>query len=78
MITAVYDPCVKYRLIEEGGPDPFTELEDGRLYTTWQYANLEEAILHFLSFGEYVEVVEPAEAREMMKEVLVRLAKKYA
>lgn len=33
IITAVYDPSVKYRLVEEYGPESFTVMEDGRLYT---------------------------------------------
>ena len=33
MITAVYEPEVKYRLVEEYGHTSFTDMKNGKLYT---------------------------------------------
>lgn len=44
IITAIYDPSVKYRLVEEYGPHSFRVMEDGQLYTEWGFKSPEEAI----------------------------------
>nr|WP_300784980.1 WYL domain-containing protein [uncultured Acetatifactor sp.] len=56
IVAAVYDPCVKYRLVEEYGPDCFTRQEDGRLYTEWGFTTKEQALEWFLGFGIRVKV----------------------
>ena len=70
IVTAVYDPCVKYRLVEEYGPDCFTRQEDGRLYTEWGFTTKEQALEWFLGFGIRVKVLEPGEMVDLMKEAL--------
>lgn len=70
MVCAVYDPCVKYRLVEEYGPDCFTEQEDGRLYAEWGFTTKERAVEWFLGFGQNVKVLHPPEMVERMKEAL--------
>ena len=37
MVAALYDPSLKYRLVEEYGPACFTPQEDGRLYAEWGF-----------------------------------------
>lgn len=44
IITAVYDASMKYRLVEEYGPNSFTEQEDGRLYTEWGFTTQKRAV----------------------------------
>ena len=70
MVTAVYDPCVKYRLVEEYGPDCFTEQADGRLYAQWGFTTKERAVEWFLGFGHKVKVLGPPEMVERMKAAL--------
>jgi predicted DNA-binding transcriptional regulator YafY len=70
IVAAVYDPCVKYRLVEEYGPDCFTRQEDGRLYTEWGFTTKEQALEWFLGFGIRVKVLEPGEMVDLMKEAL--------
>ncbi len=70
IVTAIYDPCVKYRLVEEYGPDCFTEQEDGRLYTQWGFTTKERAVEWFLGFGHRVKVLGPPEMVERMKAAL--------
>lgn len=70
MVAAIYDSCVKYRLVEEYGPDCFTEQEDGRLYAQWGFTTKDRAVEWFLGFGDKVKVLEPPEMVERMKTAL--------
>lgn len=67
MVTAVYDPSLKYRLVEEYGPGCFTPQEDGRLYAEWGFTTPEQAVEWFLRFGRKVTVLEPPEMVERIK-----------
>ena len=77
IITAIYDPSVKYKLVEEYGPESFTVMEDGRLYTEWGFTDPEEAVYRFLSFGDKVTVTEPPEMVEKMRAAIRKTAEKY-
>ncbi|MCI9337281.1 MAG: YafY family transcriptional regulator [Lachnospiraceae bacterium] len=70
MVAAVYDPSVKYRLVEEYGPAWFTEQEDGKLYAERGFTTIEQAVDWFLGFGSKVKVLEPPEMVERMKSAL--------
>ena len=70
IVAAVYDPSVKYRLVEEYGPDCFTQQEDGGLYTEWGFTTIERALEWFLGFGPKVRVLGPEEMVERMKAAL--------
>lgn len=70
VITAVYDASVKYRLVEEYGPNSFVEQEDGKLYTQWGFTKTETAVEWFLSFGNKVKVLNPPEMVTFMKNAL--------
>ncbi len=70
IVTAIYDPSVKYRLVEEYGPDCYTLREDGRLYTEWGFSTREKALKWFLGFGDRVKVLGPAEMVERIKAAL--------
>ncbi len=69
-IAAVYDPSVKYRLVEEYGHASFTEQEDGSLFAEWGFTTQEGALSWFLSFGDKVKVLSPPEMVERMKKAL--------
>lgn len=77
VITAVYDPSVKYRLVEEYGPNSFTEQENGSLYIEWGFTQIDSAIEWFLSFGNKVKVLGPPEMVERMKSVLNSMNELY-
>lgn len=76
-ITAVFEPCVKYRLVEEYGPDSFTVQEDGSLWTRWGFSTTEWAMTWFLSFGDRVKVLDPPEFVERMREKIKKIAELY-
>ncbi len=77
IITAVYDPSVKYRLVEEYGHTSFTELEDGRLYAQWGFTSQKGAVEWFLSFGNKVKILDPPEMIELMKSTLDSIKNLY-
>lgn len=77
LTEAVYEPCVKYRLVEEYGPFSFTQQEDGRLYARWGFSGAEQALRWFLGFGDKVRVLQPPELVEKMRAQVQAAAKKY-
>lgn len=77
VICAVYDPAVKYRLVEEYGHNSFIEKEDGKLYTEWGFASYTGAVDWFLSFGNKVKVLSPPEMVELMKNAVDSIKKLY-
>ena len=77
VITAVYDPSAKYRLVEEYGPASFMQQEDGKLYTQWGFTTKKGAVEWFLSFGDKVKVLDPPEMVEQMKAVLTSIQNLY-
>lgn len=77
MVTAIYEPEVKYRLVEEYGPECFTVLKDGRLYTRWGFNSEDSAFLWLLGFGSRVEVTEPECIRRRLAQEAQRVAEKY-
>lgn len=76
-ITAIYDASVKYKLVEEYGPNSFKVMEDGKLYTRWGFTEADEAVSWFLGFGDKVTVTEPPEMVEKMKAAIRSMAQKY-
>ncbi len=70
IVPAIYDPSVKYRLVEEYGHTCFSEQEDGRLYTEWGFSSPDRAVEWFLSFGDKVRVLGPPEIVQKMKAIL--------
>jgi len=67
-LTALFDPSVKYQLIEAYGLECYTETEDGLLYLEIGYTNREFTISWLLGFGSRVRVLEPADiARDIQK-----------
>lgn len=77
IISAVYEPEVKYRLVEEYGHTSFTVQEDGKLYTEWGFTTQKGALEWFLSFGDKVRVLTPPEMVEIMKSTLSSIQNLY-
>ena len=66
-VKALFAPDMKWRLVEEFGPHCFTEADDGRLLFTADYTDLENLVTWLMTFGAKVEVLKPAEARDMIR-----------
>lgn len=76
-VEAVYDPALKYRLVEEYGPDSFIELADGTLHTKWGFTTPEAAVGWFLQFGDKVQVLSPPEMVGRIREQAENLCRMY-
>ena len=76
-VKALFDPEMKWRLAEEFGPDSFTEAEDGRLFFTADYTDMENLITWLLTFGDKAEVLEPPEAREKIAQIVRNMTRIY-
>ncbi len=69
-IRAVFDPSMKWQLVEEYGRDSFEEQPDGTLLFDREYADEESLIAWILSCCDKVVVLEP----EAIKDKLYRIA----
>ena len=76
-VTALYDPSVKYRLVEEYGPHSFTVGDDGRLCAKRGFTDPDEAVLFFLGFGDQVEIIDPPQMRKKMEIAIQKIATLY-
>ena len=66
-VKALFTRDVKWRLVEEFGPHCFTEADDGRLLFTADYTDMENLVTWLMTFGAKAEVLEPAEARNIIR-----------
>ncbi len=63
--------------MEEYGPDSFTVMEDGRLWTKWGFTDPDRTIEWFLGFGDKVQVIDPPEIVEKIKMTVKNIKRKY-
>ena len=66
-VKALFAPDMKWRLVEDFGPHCFTETDDGKLLFTADYTDMENLVTWLMTFGAKVEVLEPAEARDIIR-----------
>lgn len=67
-VKAVFQPEMRWRLVEEFGRDCFEPQQDGTLLFQWEYTEKENLINWILTFGNQVEVLEPGEIlQELLK-----------
>lgn len=76
-ITAVYEPSIKYKLVEEYGPESFTVMGDGKIYAKLGFTDIEEALHWFLGLGNKVKVLEPPEMVEKVKTAVKNILQGY-
>lgn len=72
----LFDPSVRYQLIEEYGRDCFTE-QGGRLCFSFAFTNADYLISWVLSFGEKAELIKPVELRATLREQLRKMTQYY-
>ncbi len=68
---------IAYKVYDEFQEQYIKKLEDGTLEVTFRYQLSEWTFLYLLSFGEYVEILEPIEAREILKEKARKILSRY-
>lgn len=66
-VKALFTPDMKWRLVEEFGPHCFTEADDGRLLFSADYTDMENLVTWLMTFGAKAEVLEPKEARDIIR-----------
>lgn len=76
-VRARVAPAFRWRLLEEFGPDSFTEQEDGWLLFPFSFADEENALRWILSFQGGAELLEPAACRENLAAVGRQLQQQY-
>lgn len=77
LVTARFAPEAKYRLVEEYGPDWFTETADGWLLAQRGFSSEKQAVQWFLSYGDQAQVLSPPEIAEQMKAAAERMLALY-
>ena len=77
VLKALFDPDMKWRLVEEFGPDCYEVQKDGRLLLIKDYADIDNLTMWMLTFGDKVEVIEPEEVRMRLKEIAGSMMKTY-
>ena len=76
-VKALFDPSMKWQLVEEYGVDSFTEQDDGSLLFEREYADDEGLLAWMLSCRDMVTVLEPERIREKLYQITSEIAKKY-
>ena len=76
-VKALFTQDVKWRLVEEYGPNCFTETEDGKLLFTVDYTDIENLVTWILTFGDQAELLEPPEARERIAQIVRNMTTVY-
>lgn len=75
-LTALFDPSVKYQLIETYGLDCFTETGDGLLFELC-FTNRDFLVGWLLGFGDKVKVLKPGDIAEDVKAVAENILSMY-
>ena len=76
-VKAIFDPSMKWQLVEEYGVDSFTEMDDGSLLFEHEYADDEGLLAWMLSCRDKVTVLEPERVREKLYQITSEIAKRY-
>ena len=76
-VKALFTPNMKWRLVEEFGPNCFTETDDGRLLFSADYTDMENLVTWIMTFGAKVEVLEPEEVRDIIRRNAEKILKIY-
>lgn len=77
ILKALFEPDMKWRLVEEFGPDCYEVQEDGRLLLIQDYGDINDLTMWMLTFGDKATVIEPIEVREKLKNIAESMIKKY-
>ena len=76
-VKALFEPCCKWRLVEEFGSHSFVKQEDGRLLFCGDYTNKENLLSWLISFREKAVLIEPAWLREEIHRILLKMQDNY-
>lgn len=77
MFILHFSEKIAYKVYDEFQEQYIKRLEDGTLEVTFRYQLSDWTFLYLLSFGEYVEIIEPVEARRILKEKAQKIFSMY-
>lgn len=69
---------IAYKVYDEFQEKYIKKLDNGTLEVTFKYQLCDWTFLYLLSFGEYVEIIEPIEARNILKEKAKKILSMYS
>ncbi len=76
-VKAVFDPSMKWQLVEEFGAGSFTEMNDGSLLFEHEFADDEGLLAWMLSCRDKVTVLEPERIRDKLYQITSEIAVRY-
>lgn len=76
-VKAIFQPKMRWRLVEEFGPDCFEEQPDGTLLFCGDYSDEESLIEWMLTFRDQVKVLEPENVRRELIKIAERVTEVY-
>lgn len=76
-VKALFEPEVKWRLVEEFGPHCFVEQEDGKLLFHGDYTDRENLISWILTFGKKAKLLEPEDIRDELLKIAQSMVSIY-
>ncbi len=76
-VKVLFEPEMKWRLIEEFGPQCFEKQEDGRLLFQMDYTDEDTLLGWLLTFGAKAEVLEPKTVKEKLLETAEKVIAFY-
>lgn len=77
-ITVRFQPKVKWRLLDEYGPDSFQTEPDGTLLFTYGFFDKESAFSWLLSFGDQARLLSPAPLAEEFSRLAKSISELYS
>ena len=76
-VKALFSPDVKWRLVEEFGPDCYTGTKGGKLLFEREYTDMHHLISWILTFGDKAEILEPEDVRERVINTIENILDRY-
>lgn len=76
-VKGIFEPSMKWRLIDEYGIESFTEQADGKLLFSFGFTDKNSLFGWLLSYGDQVELMEPKKLREEFILLLKKINQKY-
>ncbi len=77
-VSAIIEPEMKWRLMEDFGAESFVIRPDGKLLFQFDFPGEEAVVGWILSFGDKAELVKPAGIRRKIRTLLENICAKYA
>lgn len=76
-MKAIFEPDMKWHLIEEYGAESFSETDDGKLLLEREFTDEEGLIAWILACREKVTVLEPQSLRDEIISITSKVADRY-